>query len=49
MRIFHSADLAKFAKSRPTVAETKIHTKMAKKFINDTKTEFLNLRGQNEY
>lgn len=47
--IFHSADLAKFAKSRPTVQETRIHTEMARKFINDTKMEFLNLKEKNEY
>ncbi|WP_128331810.1 BatD family protein [Apibacter sp. HY039] len=47
--IFQSADLAKFAKSRPTVAETKVHTEMAKKFVNETKTEFLNYRQPDEY
>jgi hypothetical protein len=47
--IFRSADLAKFAKSRPSVPETKVHTEIAKKFINETKTEFYNLREQDEY
>lgn len=47
--IFHSADLAKFAKSRPMVEDTLIHTEMARKFINETKTEFFNLKEKNEY
>jgi hypothetical protein len=47
--IFHAADLAKFAKSRPTIPETKIHTEMAKKFIDETKTEVYNFREQDEY
>jgi hypothetical protein len=47
--IFNAADLAKFAKSRPEISETKVHTEMAKKFINETKTEFYNLKTQDEY
>ncbi|MDR3272170.1 MAG: BatD family protein [Flavobacteriaceae bacterium] len=42
--LFHAADLAKFAKSRPSVEDSKMHTQLAKNFINETKKEFYNLR-----
>jgi len=42
--IFHSADLAKFAKSRPSIEDSKMHTQLAKNFINETKKGFYNLK-----
>jgi len=42
--IFYSADLAKFAKSRPSIEDSKMHTQLAKNFINETKKGFYNLK-----
>lgn len=40
--IFNAADLAKFAKYKPTIEDTKLYTDFARNFINSTKTKSSN-------
>lgn len=47
--IFQAADLAKFAKSKPTIEETIQHTQMAKKFISESNTDFLMDKDDHAY
>ncbi|TWP29907.1 hypothetical protein ETU08_03370 [Apibacter muscae] len=47
--IFQAADLAKFAKSKPTIKETVQHTQMAKKFISESNTDFLMDKDDHAY
>ncbi|CVK15396.1 hypothetical protein Ga0061079_101210 [Apibacter mensalis] len=46
--IFKTADLAKFAKFKPTPEETKIHMDKAINFINQTKTDSPKIKLQDE-